>query len=321
MTKREDFLKRVDETRRMFGIRETANLPFKKQNEKIVCPLPQHSHSAYTPSFSIYMGFDGVERFHCHGNCGLRGDVIDLMGHMNIPGYNNKRPADIIRSMNMINSSAEIRIPTPPKLPTILAPNAWVWYKNQLSEKAIRYAGKRGLSPDTLEHFKIGSYGNALAIPAFSGGVLQAIKFRNLNKWAKMRFWTEQGSVKTIFNHDDMYCTQLPVLLVTGEIPVMLCWQMGINIDNDLAVCSSTGGEKADLSPWHMDFSTSKRVVIVADNDPDPGVRAKIIKSTEKRADLLNADIKFPPKQYPDIDKWLLDQSVAIETIMRWLEE
>ena len=51
------------------------------------CPLPMHRRSGEkrsTPSFSIYFDKDGVQRFKCHGNCGKRGDVIDLVGYLNI---------------------------------------------------------------------------------------------------------------------------------------------------------------------------------------------------------------------------------------------
>ncbi len=38
------------------------------------CPL----HQEDTPSFTIFQGRDGVERFHCFG-CGERGDIIDFV--------------------------------------------------------------------------------------------------------------------------------------------------------------------------------------------------------------------------------------------------
>lgn len=71
--------KDVEKVRLEFSVSEVAaqfGVALERDGEEWValCPL----HSEKTPSFTIFPGDDGVERFHCFG-CGEKGDVLDFV--------------------------------------------------------------------------------------------------------------------------------------------------------------------------------------------------------------------------------------------------
>ncbi|RPJ36196.1 MAG: hypothetical protein EHM35_08530, partial [Planctomycetaceae bacterium] len=89
----------IRDARRLYNIRDILGL--KGAVKVIVCPLPMHAHHSNTPSFSIFENFNGVQYFECHGSCGLRGDVVDLVGYLFIPGYDDHNPAHICRALDL----------------------------------------------------------------------------------------------------------------------------------------------------------------------------------------------------------------------------
>jgi hypothetical protein len=204
----------IDDVRRIYSIRSVLGLDNRKK--KIVCPLPQHVHRNNTPSCSIFIGKDGVERFECHGNCGLSGDVIDLVGYMRLPDYAPQKPQSVSDAINLLTAGYQVAIPTPSPPEPQLAPNAWRKYHPPGAE-SVEYANKRGIDRDTMAHFKFGQKGRFLAMPSFEDGILRMIKFRNMGRG--LRFYAETGSVATLFNYDGVKYTREPVLIVKGEIP------------------------------------------------------------------------------------------------------
>ena len=71
-----------------------------------ICPLPQHVHSSHpTPSFSVFW-YKGKQRFKCHGNCGLMGNVIDLAGYMWVPNYERYDKKQYLRAAEILTNGA-----------------------------------------------------------------------------------------------------------------------------------------------------------------------------------------------------------------------
>ncbi len=283
--------------------------------------MPSHVHANHTPSFRIFTGEDGVQRFQCHGNCGLGGDVVDLAGHLYVDGYNDKDPRDIEEAIKYLGANAPIREPRAALPKAGLAPNKWREYY-PAGPEVVAYAATRGLHTNTLKHFRVGQYKHFMAIPIFEQEVLKGIKFRNT--WPKeklqgeatfdsLRFWAEKGSSKALFNYDGVAHTTQPLLVLKGEIPVMLMHQFGI------LACAITGGESAFIEPWLPLFAYSRRIVVVGDNDEDPETRAKMVAKAEHRAQALRADLKFPPEGVKDIDEWVLKDRAAIGVIRSWI--
>jgi hypothetical protein len=284
----------------------------------MVCPLPQHTHYNNTPSFSIFTSPDGVQRWKCHGNCGLQGDVIDLVGYMQIPNYDHTSGEHVRMAAGLLGGSFEITMPKIERRSTI-APNTWAKYHPPGME-IIQYAKQRGLNETTLSKFKIGQFKHFMAIPTFEEGILRGIKFRNTwpawrldNSMDGLRFWAAKGSTKALFNHDAVSYTEDALLLVKGEIPAMLCDQLGF------LACATTGGEGSYIERWANILSFAQRVVVVGDNDRDPVVREKMVAKAYERAKILHGEVRFPPEQFKDIDEWILADPKATHEITEWL--
>ena len=317
----DDLTRQIRDVRRIYDIRDVLGVADRRSDyTKIVCPLPGHLHAHNTPSFVIFVGRDGIQRFHCFGNCGLEGDVIDLIGHINIAGYNDKDPESVRRAIALLDSSAPVVIPPPSQGKKGLSPAKWKEYLPYRDE-VQNYAYTRGLSPATLDYFKIGQYKHFMAMPAFEDMLLKAIKLRNT--WPKervtdqdfdsLRFASVKGSVSALFGYADCAWQTDPVFMLKGEIPVMLLWQYGFR------ACAPTSGEGAYIEQWKLPLSLSQKVVVVGDNDKDPKVRAEMQAKAKYRAELLRGDLRFPPEQYKDIDEFLLADRSALEVIRSWL--
>ncbi|MBB3408286.1 5S rRNA maturation endonuclease (ribonuclease M5) [Rhizobium sp. BK316] len=66
------------------------------------CPF----HAEDTPSFTIFAGQDGIERFHCFG-CGRKGDVLDFMQEF--------RGVDLPEAIRILGGRGDIRPNVPPR--------------------------------------------------------------------------------------------------------------------------------------------------------------------------------------------------------------
>lgn len=255
----------------------------------LVCPMPQHVHHHHTPSFMIFWR-EGVQYFRCHGNCGLTGDVIDLVGYLRIPGYNRKNGKMVAEALTLLDTRYEQKIVVPEKEVT-LAPGQWIEFLPPGPE-VIEYAALRGLTPETLRKFSVGQRGRYMTMPCFEHQKLTGIKCRNTTNNG-IRFFQVEGSRQGLFNYDAVEYATGVVFVTKGEIPTMLMSQIGY------LACAPTGGE----SGWREEYRTAlalAQCVYVGDND---GAGRKY---GERRAAILNALLKFPPEQYKDWDEWYL---------------
>lgn len=297
----------IDEAVRTHDIRDVVNFP--RGQKVVLCPLPFHLHRHNTPSFSIFVR-DGKQYWKCHGNCNMEGDVVDLVGFLSVPGYSRHDPRLVEQALTKLSTRYEpkfVKIEEEPKL----VGNEWRAYL-PAGQRVIEYAATRGLTPDTLKKFKIGQNVRWMTIPCFENGLLRGIKMRNIypdGDGRYPRYIQYKGSRQGLFNFDVVNMTLSPVLVVKAEIPCMLLDQLG------LLACAPTGGEGGWQENWRTALALSSRRVVVGDND-EAGVRLG-----ERRAAFLSAELKFPPKQYKDVDQWIIaDKQIALETIRRWLE-
>lgn len=296
-----NFTERIKEARATHSIQNVLGT-----NKRImVCPLPTHNHKNNTASFSIFW-HGGVQLFQCHGNCGQRGDVIDLVGFLRIPGYDPHNIDMLRRALELVDSKYETVELIPQKEATLNG-DEWRDYL-PVGDEVITYAATRGISEETLKNFRIGQNDNWMTMPAFENRRLVGIKMRNIHP-GKNRFIQLAGSHQALFNYDQVNLTSQSVLVVKGEIPCMLLSQNGI------LACAPTGGEGG--GGWRKDWQTAlalANVVVVGDND-EPGR-----KFAPLRAASLHGTVRFPPEKYQDIDKWILaDQEKAIAEINRWM--
>ncbi len=291
----------IDDIRRLYNIRDLLGLSSRRK--WIVCPLPHHPHKNYTPSFSIYNGRDGVERFKCHGNCGAYGDVIDLAGFLWVPGYDTKSSSDLAKAIEMLGIRGNVHIPTPEKKKIVsLGPSVHEKYL-PIGQEAREYAHSRGLSDETIKHFKVGQDRNWMTMPYFRDGRLRGIKKRNCTSYG-LRFITEEGSKSDLFNIDAVQYSNGNVFVVKAEIPAMLVYQWGYK------AVAPTGGEGSWDDQWRVDLGLS-RLTLIGDND-DIGK-----KLARERSVRFGARLEFPPKEFKDVDEYMLARP---EEARSWLE-
>lgn len=290
---------RIDEARSKYDMRHILGV----SKKRIVCPLPTHIHANNTPSFSIFWR-NGVQHFKCHGNCGLTGDVVDLVGYINIPGYDRHNADMVNRALDLMDNRLEISPPFVPEKQPKLDP--YLWRKLMPpGERVIQYAKKRGLTEDTIEKFFIGQYKNWMSMPIFENGKLVNVKLRNTGEG--QRFMSVKGSRISLFNHDAVAYTTETVYVVKGEIPAMLMDQMGF------LACAPSNGEGA-LSDHIKEVLAFANVIVVGDND----VQGR--KLGYQRAIDLEGKIVFPPDEYKDLDEFILAVSDAGNIIKGWAE-
>jgi DNA primase len=273
----------------------------------MICPMPHHIHHNNTPSFSVFVSPDGVQRFKCHGNCGLQGDAIDLAGYLWVGGYDPNNKEMIRLAVDALQARREMNL-TPVVFEKPRGLDASIQYP--LTGAAMAYAQHRGLNENTARLFSLGEDQGYLTIPNYENGKLISIKKRAMSSNLSPRYKVEKGSRKSLFNHDAVKYRNDVVFYVKAEIPAMLMTQMGYN------ACSPGMGENSFMESWKQALAFAK-VIIIGDND-EAGIRA-----ASTRAIDLGGVLKFPPDQYKDLDEWILDigEERARVVLDRWVEE
>jgi hypothetical protein len=292
----------IDEACKTHDIYSMLNIPAKKKS--IVCPLPTHRHVNFTPSFGIYWK-NGQQRWCCYGSCNLEGDIVDLAGYLYVPGYKKHDPESVKKALEALDMRVDFKMPEKPKKEPLIG-NVWQSFIPP-GDEVVQYAYKRGLSAETLGKFRIGQKDQFMTIPIFEDSQLRGLKMRRIVPGTP-KYMSIAGSVQGLFNHDAVKYTTKQVLFVKGEIPVMLLDQYGI------LACAPTAGESTWDDYWKTVLIFSKKRVVVGDND------LVGVKNAHRRADLLQAELRFPPERYKDIDEWILADNQAIQTIKSWLK-
>ncbi len=145
------------------------------------------------------------------------------------------------------------------------------------TEKAQEFLSARGLSEETIKHFKLGysKYYNAIAIPIFKKGELVNFKYRFLNP-KKIKYVSEKNAENWIYNEEglDEAEKKKAILIVEGEFDLMMCHQKGI-----VNVVSPVFG-KDSFSAWIARMDEIPKVYIAYDNDV--GGKASAIKIAQR---------------------------------------
>jgi hypothetical protein len=287
-----------DEVSRLYNIQDVLHT----DRKKLLCPLPDHHHSNYTPSFSIFWA-DGKQHWRCHG-CGRFGDVIDLIGYLNIPFYDRDNSGHLKTAINILTGGEFNSVPVfapPPRAKTIYQGEWKKFYPAQ--KEVLEYACSRGISDRVLTAHKIGQaslYRQIyMAIPTFHDGILQGIKLRNTSSSGR-RYGAVEGSISGLFNYDGVISKTGTIFVVKGEIASMVMETFGYT------ACAPTGGEVSDISKIVSAVATASKIVLISDNDPKEVAEKQIRPKAIQRAKLLGAELIYPPEEFKDIDEWLL---------------
>lgn len=160
----------------------------------------------------------------------------------------------------------------------------------QESEEAKKYLEVgRGLSVDTVAHFKLGYdvARNAIAIPIFKRGELVNFKYRFLVP-DKQKYSSERNAETWIYNDEGIQIglEKKGVLIVEGEFDLMSCWQAGIT-----NVVSPASG-KDSYGPWIEIIDNIPKVYIAYDNDK--GGKDTSVKMAERLGSDKCLEVEYP---------------------------
>lgn len=238
----------------------------------------------------------------------MGGDVIDLVGYLNVPGYDPYDGEHVKRAISTLSGTHEINIVREPSPQVPLSMSEVL----PLDDQTVRYAKERGVKRSTLELFRCGRRGSFMAIPSFEYGELKSIKLRNMGEGHRYR--AVPGSSAALFGHDEIMFTEEPLLIVKGEIAAMVMHSLGIT-----NVCAPASGEAKTKPEWYGIMHSAPKRVVVGDNDA-PEVAQATIRQARQRAKVLDAELHFPPQEFKDIDDWALQDPSALEEIRSWLK-
>jgi len=132
-------------------------------------------------------------------------------------------------------------------------------------QPAMEYLkGERGLTNETISHFKLGydEKRDAIAIPIYKNGELINIKYRFLHP-KTIKYSSEKGAEIWLYNEEglDYGLKKEGILIVEGEFDLMSVWQSGIK-----NVVSPSSG-KNSYGVWIERIDNIPRVWIAYDND------------------------------------------------------
>jgi len=293
-----------------------------------LCPLPFHQHRNGTPSFSIFE-YRGRQRWKCWGSCGLSGDVIDLYGYLHIPGYNpheielRRQAADLLRG-GPLNPAPYRGV----EKTRLLSSFAWQWFQPP-GDLVLEYLHRRGLDEATIRHFRFGSAARIdketgrpvkdgieglLAIPCLQENTTVGVKLRLIRPAGKLRYFSLPYSRSGLFNFDEVYLTDRPVLIAKGELCAAVMRRAGF------LACALTSGEAGTQKgqPLFQEIRSALSLaprIVVGDNDP-PGR-----KYAPQRADTFDAGLRYPPEACKDWDEWFLARpDECVRETERWIE-
>lgn len=129
------------------------------------------------------------------------------------------------------------------------------------NEEAWEYLTERGLTKETIDHFKLGYdyQRHAISIPIFKSGEVVSIKYRNLKKGGP-KYGAEASCESWLFNEEGLVGAK-EVVVTEGEFDAMSVWQAGYK-----NVVSPAQG-KNSYTVWIERLDAVPKVVIAYDND------------------------------------------------------
>ena len=247
---------------------------YKTSNGNIVskyCPFCDggQNNDKYTFGISVDNG-----AYNCfRGKCGAKGSFYDLCQH-----FNEDYEFDDDK-YNKSNYTHKKKNYTKPKVET-----------NNVSGKVENYLKKRGFSNETINHADIKEKDGNIAFEYYQDGELVLIKYRNLRKGAKKKYWQEGGG-KPVLWHIDKCTTDKPLIITEGEFDAMSIIESGVKN----VVSIPFGSQNFDWIEQCWDFLDEfDEIIIWADNDKaGKKMRKEAVSRLGKwRCSVVNSDYK-----------------------------
>ncbi len=242
---------------------ETVKL--RKSGEQWLGQCPFHDDRSASLSISDKM-------FNCFAvSCGKKGDIFAwLMERDGLDFTQALRKAQAMAGVGGNDtairgkSTQKPKPASPPEDSRAMQPGLAEQYNKDLPPERREYYHKRGLSDETIDHFKLGWDGTRYTIPIFINGECVNIRRRRddsnrRDKGGKIYNTSGHGKA-AIFNQDILKETET-VIVAEGEFDAMLLIQHG------WPAVSGTGGAGTFPDEWASLFESCQVVYVCYDND------------------------------------------------------
>lgn len=298
-----NYLENVDVTDFLETL-EAENLQRGSADEMLFsCPFSGHTSGDATPS--AYMNDGGKDKskttvWKCHG-CGRAGNAVTFLAELQglskheaalfiretwAPGFRAPKGGSIsaefeqrleerLENRNTVDEIATIAWEHYDRLFSVDWRDAYVQYRKPHCPPAVAYLFTRGMTAETLRHWRIGydEITDRLTIPVSIDGQLVGIKARTWRDYVKPKYrilgdkstrrprygFLPYEKSRMLFGLDQARGTTL--VLCEGELDVIALWQMGIS-----AVCTGSSHVSGEQALALRD--AVEAVTIWQDNDP-----------------------------------------------------
>jgi twinkle protein len=155
------------------------------------------------------------------------------------------------------------------KTPTFVHNSQPVVKPQPASPAGEGYLRGRGISQDTIEHFKIGDIDGKIAFPFYLDGKLQYSKLLDLTAERKGRWSATPRGATPIYYNIDGIDPSLPVIICEGEIDCLSIYDSGhynvVSVPNGASISKEKHPEYLALS-WDL-FSKAEKIILAGDMD------------------------------------------------------
>lgn len=227
------------------------------------CPFCQDTNK----KFSINLGHGAFQCFR-ENTCGIKGSFYEFQKMMGDTPISTKKKDIFFNTPQKKNYAKPADDIKPP------------------SNTAIDFMRSRGLTDETIKHFRVGSQnGNTISFPYYRRGELTNIKYRSVKE---KKFWGSKDTELILFNRDNIESEEL--IICEGEFDCMALHQYGFEA---VSVPGGAGGHPWVESEWEY-LETFKTIYLCFDTDTagQQGARDLAIKIGEWRCKVVSLPYK-----------------------------
>jgi twinkle protein len=264
------------------------NVTTKREQDQIVL---ERCFFCEDEKYHFYISLDDENHpWYCH-KCGEKGNLITL-----------RRRLDMGEPVKMSRVGETIKAgPENESIPSKSFSREWAEIPHDAllrdEHGALTEMKKRGLTEETVRHFKIGvttthngkeSYSPLWQIPYYTAGMfgqsITCVKYRTIPP-ADKKMWREAGMDSPLYNAQNIDYAADRVILCEGEFDAMALWQVG-----HCNVVSTSTGAKGFKPEWIQRLSDFKQVILCYDGDSagQSGTRDLVRRLGEDRCYVVN---------------------------------
>lgn len=228
-------------------------LGLQRIGKKYRCPNHYaHNNGDKDPSMSWD---NNALQFYCFG-CGHK---VDLYGYYR--EHLNYTHQEIIRDLLGEEEYSKTAIKTNRDKFQVQADNV-----KPINDKCISYVNARGITKETIDHFKLGTHNDMIAFPYYKYESIVGYKLRKpLKDTGKPKMTSISGSKPYLFNAQNIDFEKNEIVVCEGEFDCMIIHQSGI--ENVVSVGAGANSLPTLLEQAGNFLDKFESIILVSDND------------------------------------------------------